>query len=144
MSKQQGFWYWMNEEDGWKAFASGVYLIICIFDFIIVPSYIGITRPGLSELGMSVSELIQLDPLVQIEILNSLTTQHEPFTLQGGGLFHVAFGALLTGTAIVGKRGLGSRDTYSPPVDDYSQNYSSRGPEHYGRRHNPKEPEDYS
>ena len=38
------------------------------------------------------------DPLVQLEYLKKLVSQHEPFTLKGGGLFHLAFGALLTGS----------------------------------------------
>jgi len=43
------------------------------------------------------------DPLVQMEYLKKLISQHEPFTLQGGGLFHLAFGALLTGS-VFGKK----------------------------------------
>ena len=30
--------------------------------------------------------------------MKKLTGQHNPFTLMGGGLFHLAFGALLTGS----------------------------------------------
>ena len=30
----------------------------------------------------------------------ALTGQHNPFTLMGGGLFHLAFGAILTGSAV--------------------------------------------
>jgi hypothetical protein len=40
------------------------------------------------------------DPLVQMEYLKKLVSQHEPFTLQGGGLFHLSFGAILTGSAL--------------------------------------------
>jgi hypothetical protein len=39
------------------------------------------------------------DPIVQLRYLDKLVSQHEPFTLKGGGLFHLAFGALLTGSA---------------------------------------------
>jgi len=39
------------------------------------------------------------------EMVKPLTYQHEPFTLKGGGLFHLSFGALLTGSAVArGKR----------------------------------------
>jgi len=31
--------------------------------------------------------------------MKKLTGQHNPFTLMGGGLFHLAFGAILTGSA---------------------------------------------
>jgi len=34
------------------------------------------------------------------EMVKPLTYQHEPFTLKGGGLFHLSFGALLTGSAL--------------------------------------------
>jgi hypothetical protein len=40
------------------------------------------------------------DPLIRIELMKKLTGQHNPFTLMGGGLFHLAFGAILTGSAI--------------------------------------------
>jgi hypothetical protein len=40
------------------------------------------------------------DPMVQMEYLKKLVSQHEPFTLKGGGLFHLSFGALLTGSAL--------------------------------------------
>jgi hypothetical protein len=42
------------------------------------------------------------DPLVQMEYLKKLVSQHEPFTLKGGGLFHLSFGAILTGSALKG------------------------------------------
>lgn len=76
-----------------------VYAIICVFDFIIVPSWIGFTRQDIiGQLGSAY--ILSLDPAVQIQILEALSRQHTPFTLQGGGLFHLAFGALLTGSAI--------------------------------------------
>ena len=37
--------------------------------------------------------------LVQLELMSMITAQHSPFTLMGGGLFHLAFGAILTGSA---------------------------------------------
>ena len=40
------------------------------------------------------------EPLVQMELMKKLTGQHNPFTLMGGGLFHLAFGAILTGSAV--------------------------------------------
>ena len=40
------------------------------------------------------------DTLVQMELMKTLTGQHNPFTLMGGGLFHLAFGAILTGSAV--------------------------------------------
>lgn len=93
------FFVWMQHDEGWKAVLAVVYACICIFDFIVVPSWIGFTRAGLNfELGMQT--IAGLDPGVQIKIIEAMTFQHEPFTLKGGGLFHLAFGALLTGSAI--------------------------------------------
>ena len=95
------FWDWMTEREGWKAFSGGVYLMICVFDFMIVPVWFGITRSPIP-----VEQLKGLEPAVQIRIIESHTAQHQPFTLQNGGLFHLAFGALLTGSAIAGRRGI--------------------------------------
>ena len=39
------------------------------------------------------------DTMVQLELMKKLTQHHSPYTLQMGGLFHLAFGALLTGSA---------------------------------------------
>jgi len=38
--------------------------------------------------------------MIQMELMTKLTGQHSPFTLMGGGLFHLAFGAILTGSAV--------------------------------------------
>ena len=42
--------------------------------------------------------------LVQLELMKKLTGQHSPFTLMGGGLFHLAFGAILTGSALASNK----------------------------------------
>ena len=44
------------------------------------------------------------DPLVQMEYLKKLVSQHEPFTLKGGGLFHLSFGAILTASTLGGNK----------------------------------------
>jgi hypothetical protein len=70
---------------------------------MIVPIYYGVARMGL-DLADYMGHLQAIeDPLVQMEYLKKLISQHEPFTLQGGGLFHLAFGALLTGS-VFGKK----------------------------------------
>lgn len=76
-----------------------IYAAICIFDFIIVPSWIGLHRQDVLS-GFEMMTLTGLDSSVQIQLIESLSHQHKPFTLQGGGLFHLAFGALLTGSAL--------------------------------------------
>jgi hypothetical protein len=95
------FWDWMTEREGWKAFSGGVYLFICVFDFVVVPMWFGLARPQLP-----IDKLTQFDTAVQIQLIQAHTAQHEPFTLKGAGMFHLAFGALLTGSAIAGRRGI--------------------------------------
>jgi len=93
------FFIWMQRDDGWKSVMAVIYAAICIFDFIIVASWRGISRADVLA-GFEMMQLTTLDPQVQIKLIDSLTYQHQPFTLQGGGLFHLAFGALLTGSAL--------------------------------------------
>ena len=82
----------------WRNIVVTVYLIICIYDFMFVPIYYGIARMGL-DLADYMSHLQEIeDPLVQLEYLKRLVSQHEPFTLKGGGLFHLSFGAIITGS----------------------------------------------
>ncbi len=87
----------------WRYILAIVYAVICIFDFIAVPIWIGFFRAS-ANYSVYFSEVVELDPLVQIEMLKAMTFQHEPFTLKGAGLFHLAFGALLTGSAIREKK----------------------------------------
>ena len=90
--------------DYWRWTALIVYLVICIYDFMVVPIYYGFARMGLDLADyMGHIQAIE-DPMVQMEYLKKLVSQHEPFTLKGGGLFHLAFGALLTGSALGKKK----------------------------------------
>ena len=102
------FWDWCSEREGWKALAGITYLLICVFDFVVVPSWIGVTRHDVL-IGFELSKLSNLDVAIQTELIRGLTYQHEPFTLKGGGLFHLAFGALLTGSAIAGRKNIDDR-----------------------------------
>lgn len=81
----------------WQKACAYVYLLICIFDFIIVPTWFGITRV-VKDVEYEVFS--KLDPSVQIRMIDARTLQHEPYTLKGAGMFHLAFGALLTGSAV--------------------------------------------
>ena len=78
-------------ERTWRPAAAVVYLIICVFDFIVAPVYQGITHETTKQLAKA---LTGLDPTVAIAIIQSGTTW-EPLTLMGGGTFHIAFGAIL-------------------------------------------------
>ena len=61
----------------------------------------GLNRPSI-EMFMTVVNSTT-EPMVQMELMKKLTGQHQPFTLLGGGLFHLAFGAILTGSAFAEK-----------------------------------------
>ena len=81
----------------WRWTALIVYLLICFYDFLFVPIWYGLNRPDISQF-MDIINATE-DTLVQMELMKKLTGQHNPFTLMGGGLFHLAFGAILTGSA---------------------------------------------
>lgn len=81
----------------WKAGLAFIYSLVVIFDFIVVPSWIGLHRPDLFKVIEAVKTLT---PEMQQLALQIAFRSHEAFTLQGSGLFHLAFGALLTGAAV--------------------------------------------
>lgn len=90
----------------WKPLAATVYLVICVFDFIVVPSWIGISRDNQHEMQM-LQQMQGMDVQVQIQMINHYKAHYrwEPNTLKWGGIFHFAFGAILTGVALTGYRG---------------------------------------
>lgn len=98
------FWEWMTDQEGWKALSCCVYLVICLFDFVVVPSWVGMNRANFIETITQIDLWENADSIVKHELIKAITYHHEPFTLKGAGLFHLAFGALLTGSAIVGRK----------------------------------------
>ena len=82
----------------WRWAALSLYLLICFYDFMFVPIWYGLTRPDVTSLLLLVENTEEV--LVQLELMSMITSQHMPFTLMGGGLFHLAFGAILTGSAV--------------------------------------------
>lgn len=82
----------------WRWTALSVYLLICFYDFMFVPIWYGMNRPDISSFMVIINEADEI--MVQLELMKKLTAQHSPFTLMGGGLFHLAFGAILTGSAV--------------------------------------------
>lgn len=84
----------------WRPMAFWVYAFICIFDFVLMPvwyqiNYYDVTRKQAIESSLKYDQK-------QLEALTVLINRQpwEPITLQGGGLLHLSFGAILTGTAI--------------------------------------------
>lgn len=84
---------WINRF--WRPAAAVVYLTICLFDFVIAPAVMGFRTANLEAFSQS---LHGLDPAVAIALLQN-RTPWQPLTLQGSGLFHIAFGAILGVTA---------------------------------------------
>jgi hypothetical protein len=82
----------------WRWTALSIYLLICFYDFLFVPVWYGLNRPDISEFMKIINATDEV--LVQLDLMKTLTAQHSPFTLMGGGLFHLAFGAILTGSAV--------------------------------------------
>ena len=72
-----------------QSIALGVYLFICIFDFVVVPVWFGLNRMNTMD-----------NPQLQMELMKKMTDHHNPYTLLGGGLFHLSFGAILTGSVL--------------------------------------------
>ena len=97
--------YWLKDNDGWKAFLAAVYALICVFDFIVVPVWIGLHRPTNEIIDQRLHQIHMhgMGDDIAKEMVKPLTYQHDPFTLKGGGLFHLSFGALLTGSALARK-----------------------------------------
>ena len=82
----------------WRWAALSIYLLICFYDFMFVPIWYGLNRPDITALMEVIANTEEV--LVQLDLMKTLTAQHSPYTLMGGGLFHLAFGAILTGSAV--------------------------------------------
>jgi hypothetical protein len=67
--------HWLNAH--WRPWMAIQYLLVCLFDFIFFPI--------LSALYQATWKLPY--------------TEWHPLTLQGGGLYHIAMGAIITATA---------------------------------------------
>ena len=106
----------------WRPIAAMVYLAICLFDFIIAPAFMGVHSLNSAQMATS---LKGMDPTIAIAIIQN-RTPWQPLTLQGSGLFHVAFGAILgvaawtRGSAqieYIRQQGESDRSPYTPSPD---------------------------
>lgn len=89
---------WMM--DNWKPACALIYTVICLFDFVVFPCWVGWHRVPVKEfLDMANG----LDPLMRNSLYDYMYRAYSPYTLSGGGLFHLSFGAILTGVAFAGK-----------------------------------------
>ena len=81
----------------WRPIAAYVYLFICIFDFAGMPIYMQmanerVNTAAFSEVRSFDSEAVQMKALDNLDLGRA---DWKPLTLEGGGLFHLAFGAIL-------------------------------------------------
>lgn len=90
-------WY----QKTWLPFAAFAYIVICIFDFIIMPVYVTAHNSRIENAVFKTLEgkdtLVFADAMIKA---NQAARQWNPITLLGAGMFHLAFGALLTGGAV--------------------------------------------
>lgn len=90
-SKKEDAWFGVY----WRPAAAVIYLLICVFDFVLVPTYLGLWSEPLKDLILAVKDL---PADAQSIVLTMKLATWDPLTLKGGGLFHVAFGAILGAT----------------------------------------------
>lgn len=84
----------------WKVACAIVYLTICIFDFLIMPIVMTnyVKDMDRSEIYAQISQLDNHQ--AQVALIGKLeynVQTWQPITLMGAGMFHLAFGAILTG-----------------------------------------------
>lgn len=93
---------WLDRH--WRYVAAMVYLTICIFDFVVMPSlvyYRDSTRMEFIMSQMSSFTTIN-DQTYALNLINSISgNQWQTLTLMNGGLFHLSFGAILTGSVLM-------------------------------------------
>lgn len=81
---------WMREN--WRPLAAFIYLTINVFDFLIAPIFMGLTNETTAQF---VTGIMGLDPSVQAILASKPNGGWTPLTLQGSGMFHISFGAIL-------------------------------------------------
>lgn len=84
----------------WRHFAAYIYLIICIFDFIVMPIVYESNNRMLPVEALRIAQEFQ-DAGSQELVFTALMTKRawDPITLLGAGTFHIAFGAILGAAA---------------------------------------------
>jgi hypothetical protein len=84
-------------KEAWRPAAAAVYLIICLLDFGVMPLVYEWINYSLSNQSLVDLALKFTNPTAQIEALHTLKQSRVwvPLTLQGNGMFHVAYGAIL-------------------------------------------------
>jgi len=94
------FFVWLQKDEGWKSLLALIYAVVCLFDFVISPILWSIHRQEALLMANSIAHDTLLNAQIAADMLKAVYRVHVPYTLQGNGIFHIAFGALLTGSAI--------------------------------------------
>lgn len=77
----------------WRALAAIAYLLICLFDFVIMPLIVFFAHDSFSEMAKNIAGL---PPEVQRVALDRIWGPWTPLTLQCNGIFHISFGSLIS------------------------------------------------
>lgn len=77
----------------WRALAAIVYLLICLFDFVIMPLIVFFAHDSFVDMAKNISSL---PPEVQRVALDRVLGAWQPLTLQCNGIFHISFGSLIS------------------------------------------------
>lgn len=146
----------------WLPFAAATYIIICIFDFIVMPIYVAAHNSKIEQRVFAELEGKDVATFATtIAQTAQATRQWNPLTLIGAGTFHMAFGALLTGGAVTrglakkselegyykyGSAGYEEYDDYDDPYakKPYKENSYGRGQQPENKNKNKREGDDNS
>jgi len=83
----------------WKTIAAVTYIAICIMDFLAIPIIISIKDINYFENFQNIIDMVGVDNAMELAKTYK-PKEWIPFTLKGAGLFHISFGAILTGTVL--------------------------------------------
>lgn len=94
MLKTEKAWYI------WKTVAGYVYILVCLFDFVVMPMVVHASSVDSREIITEIMYEIE-DRGFALGAADKLQTKRwEPVTLVGAGVFHLSFGAILTGATL--------------------------------------------
>lgn len=81
----------------WRPVAAYVYLAICLFDFVAAPVFIEMRNSRVNvEAFMEIRQLGDKELMMKaLDKVDLGRDTWKPLTLEGGGLFHLSFGAIL-------------------------------------------------
>lgn len=86
----------------WRPALAFSYIIICLFDFIVMPAIVeanNVEKGNLVEIAESINKINDAAQVKAIEVVLA-PREWEPKTLDGGAFFHIAMLSILTGAAI--------------------------------------------